>query len=610
MSGAQQGGWSLVKDLGRGIVAARKWILAYVVLLLIPSSIMLYTYYQRSSQILEEEVSQTMQQTLKQAGINLSYRMDHVRDISNSLFMNLKLYENLERSDRISEQIHQSQELLNLLESAQTNSDIVRARLFTEPTKVYGADRINLFPLESLKKRSWYQPIIDAGGGIVWTWDYRESFLDKGEQYIISCARMLRNPAHYDETMGVLMIDVSEKTITDVISELDFPSRTYSYIVDRSGTVIYSADRSLIGTKLVSSHEAETIGNSDEGIFKRTEGNEDLYVLYSAIHPTGWKLVVEVPKVEISRRTAALNQFSSIATLIGMTVMFLVLVFVLLAIIVQGMNRRVKTVLKMIRTEGIERLEERRFGSDGDFHLLERNVDHLIHRVKNLMEEVYQTKVMEREAQLRALQAQINPHFLYNTLDTINWLAVAREADDISQMVQGLSDYFRLSLNKGKDYVTVSDELDLAKVYLEIQQNRFPSSFTFIIEASLDTDRYMTPKLILQPIVENALLHGIRKRRGKIGTISIRVLLEDEDLLLLVTDDGIGMEEDLAVKLLTVPRPEAHADGSGSSYGLYNVNERIRLFAGSTYGLTIRSRPGEGTTVLVRLKAILMDERK
>jgi two-component system, sensor histidine kinase YesM len=608
--GALYRGWNRLKDLGQGIGAAKKWVLAYFVLLLIPTSIMLFAYYQRSSLIVEEEVSRTMQQTLKQAGINLSYKMDHVVDLSNSLFMNRMLYEYLDRSGGITEQIQQSTELANLLESVQTKSEIVSARVFVDPVKVYGTDKVNIFPLGGLKQRPWFQQIVDAGGVIVWTGIYMETFLDKEGLPIISCARMLRNPNRFEETMGVLLIDVSEKMISDVINELDFPSKSAPYIVDRSGTVIYSTERALLGTKAAPELVAETFGDSEGGIFKRTVDDAEQVVVYSAIHSTDWKLVVEVPKAGISHRTASLNQFSSIATLVGMTIMFLVLVFVLLAFVVQGMNRRVRTVLKMIRTEGIERLEERRLRGDGDFHLLERNVDHLIHRVKNLMEEVYHTKVLEREAQLRALQAQINPHFLYNALDTINWLALDHKAYDVSQMIGGLSDYFRLSLNKGKDNVSVTDELHLAMVYLEIQQSRFPSAFTFTIEEEAGLSQYLIPKLTLQPIVENALLHGILGRRDKVGKISIKALLDGEVLLLVVADDGIGMDEELASKLLTVPRPDIRVDGTGSSYGLFNVNERIRLFSGGAYGLAIQSRVGEGTSVLVRLKATRQEETK
>lgn len=605
MSTSLQKGWSRVKGLGQGIAAAKKWMLAYTALILLPASAMLFGYYQKSSQILEEEVSRSMQLTLKQAGINLSYRMNHIQDISNSLFMNRKLYEYLDLSYIINEQIDQSGELLNLLQSVQTKTEIVRARVFANTSKVFGTDLVNTFPLESLKPSPWYPQIMDGGGRIVWTGGYKETYLDLGEQNIISCARMLRDPRHFDQALGVLMIDVSDRMISEIISELDFPSQIHPYIMDRNGTVIYSEERSLIGTLSPLMQDRQWTGNEEEGIARRSEGKEDRYVVYSTIRATGWKLVAEVPKAAISHRTTALNQFSGVAALIGMTLMFLILAFMLMAFVIKDMNRRIKMVLRMIRTEGIDRLEEQSPKRDGDFHLLERSVDYLIHRVKNLMEEAYRSKMLEREAQLRALQAQINPHFLYNALDTINWLALAIKATDISRMIEGLSDYFRLSLNKGKDHVSVTDELELAKVYLEIQQSRFPSSFTFAIEAEMDTDRYLVPKLTLQPIVENALLHGIRKSKGKAGSIAIRAGLEAEHLLLMVSDDGIGMSKELVKRLLVESRPDQRADGSGSSYGLYNVNERIKLFAGNASGLEIRSSEGMGTTVTVRLKAVL-----
>jgi Predicted signal transduction protein with a C-terminal ATPase domain len=580
-------------------------MLVYIVLILLPASVMLYLYYNRSTQILEEEVSRSIQQTLKQAGINLSYRMNHIEDLSNSLFMNRRLYNDLNRSGEIGEQIEQSKDLRNLLESVQTKSEIVRARVFTDPANIYGSDMLNIFPLQALKSYSWYKPIMDAGGGIVWTGNYTESYLDTGDQSIFSVGRMLRNPRHYEQTVGVLMIDVSVSMITDILSELDLPSQRTAYLVDRSGTIIYHENDGLIGTKDTLGEETKLIGTSEDGIIRHSDGKEVIYDIYTTIQPMGWKLISEVPKSDISHRTSALNQLSGVVTLIGMSIMFLIFSFFLMTFIEQGMNRRIRAIVKSIRTEGIERLDHIRPSSDSPFYLLEHSVDHLIHRVKGLMEETYSAKMQEREAQLRALQAQINPHFLYNTLDTINWLAIAREATDISAMIEGLSDYFRLSLNKGRDNVSLKDELELARVYLEIQQNRFPASFTFEIEAGLETGNYMIPKLTLQPIVENALLHGIRKARGKKGMIRLLAILEGEDLLLAVSDDGIGMNKETVDNLLSASRPEpTPAYGNGSSYGLYNVDERIKLFAGNAYGLKIRSIPGEGTTVTVRLKAV------
>jgi two-component system sensor histidine kinase YesM len=284
--------------------------------------------------------------------------------------------------------------------------------------------------------------------------------------------------------------------------------------------------------------------------------------------------------------------------------LFLTLMFVLLSFIIRGINRRLQHIIATIHREGVEWME----GSpapDGDFIMLESSVDRLILRAKMLMEQTYRAQMLEREAQLRALQAQINPHFLYNTLDTINWIAIGRNATDISRMIEGLAKYFRLSLSKGRDVVSVADEITLARVYLDIQQTRFPSSFQYETEVEDGLDNYVMPKLILQPIVENALLHGIHETKTKCGIIRITVKRIDDELLLTVCDDGLGMEEGKVKQLLAGPHIESELDGVGSSYGLYNVNERIRMYSGDQYGLSIISSLGKGTTVTLRLKAVM-----
>ena len=603
-------GWDYLKGLWQGIIAAKKWIIAYVVFILLPVTIMLASYYQRSSEILEQEVTRSMQQTLRQAGMNLTYKLDHILDISNSVFMNKELYNSLLPQSSITEQLEQMMSLRNLADTVQTNTDILRFRIFVDASRLYAADRINLFPMDMLEKRPWHKGIMEAGGGMVWTGVYRENYLDMEARDVFSVGRVLRNPLQYAEILGVLMLDIPDKVLKEVLSGVNFSTVYAPYIVDKNGKIIYtwndSADPAGAGQAAGQLPEdvQRTVLQADEGIIKRTEGRENVYVMFASIKSTGWKLLAEVSQSEIAHRAVAQNQFTSIATVIAITVLFLVLVFVLLTFTIQGLTKRIQVVLKMMRKEGVGWLEEYRHAPEGDFRLLERSVDQLIRKVNNLMEETYQAKVLEREAQLKALQAQINPHFLYNTLDMINWSAIAHHAEDTSQMIEALAQYFRLSLNKGKDNVSVADELSLAQVYLEIQQNRFPSTFAFHIEAEPGLDKYLIPKLTLQPLVENALLHGIRKAKDKRGIIRIAARLEQDTLLLSVSDDGIGMEEDTARKLLLLPRPDMRADGSGSSYGLYNVNERIRIFAGEQYGLSIETIPGQGTTIYVRVKAI------
>lgn len=598
-------GWSYLTGLGQGILAAKKWLTAYVILILIPVSVMLASFYQRSSEILEKEVTSTMQLTLRQAGINLTYKLDHIRDSSNSVFMNQVLYSNLQQKDSITAGLNQIKELRNLAETAQENEDIFRLRFFVDPARMYGGDQVNLFPLSDMQRYPWYQQVLEAGGGMVWTGVYDENYIDTGEKKIFSVARMLRNPQDYEETIGIMVIDVSRELIAEVMSELQFSEDYAPYLLDGNGRLIYSTGNT--GPQEVSQLPEDlldTIKQTDGGIVKRTVEREEVNVVYTTIGTSGWKMVARVSGAEISHRAAGMNQFTSIATLAGITILFLVLVFVLLMFLVQSMQRRVQMILRMIRKEGIGWLEDRRTLPDGDFRLLERSVDHLIRKVNNLMEESYQAKMQEREAQLRTLQAQINPHFLYNALDMINWSAISHDAEDTSQMIEALARYFRLSLNQGRDNVSISDELNLAKVFMDIQDNRFPSTFTFNIDVEPGLGQYMIPKLTLQPLVENALLHGIRKTRRKQGTITITARREQGDILLAVSDDGIGMSPEQARQLLTAPSSELRNDGTTGSFGLYNVNERIRYFAGNRYGLSIETEPDKGTVVHIRIKAV------
>ncbi|KAI7259586.1 hypothetical protein KC345_g10271 [Hortaea werneckii] len=545
-----------------------------------------------------------MQQALKQAGSNLSYRLEHIYDISNAAFMNPNLHSYLSvgADDQSMEiQLQVIKDLRFLVDTVQSNSDVFHVRLYVDQSKLYAGEKINFFSLDSLKNKAWYSPVIEANGGIVPIGDYEESFLDIGKARVFSFARMLRDPDRYDKVSGVLMIDVEEKMVADILSALQFAPGTQVYLTDSEGTIVYHPDRAMIGTKIAPAI-LDDMKQGSEGSTTLKLGAEVNDVMYTTLQPTGWRLVAQGTESQLSRRAVELTQRSEWTSLMEYVALFLILPFVLLAIIVRGMNRRVMQVITVIRKEGSEGLIELP-PVNGDFHMLERSVDHLILRVRTLVEEKYRAEIHEREAQLQALQAQINPHFLYNTLDTINWIAIGKGATDISQMIDSLAKYFRLSLNKGRSIVSVEDELSLAAVYLKIQQSRFVDAFSFVLDAEPGLGVYQMPKLILQPIVENALLHGILKSKDKRGTITISVREEEGDLVFKVSDDGIGMEEEQARQLLMEEPHRAKPDSTGSSYGLYNVNERIRLYAGNHYGISIASKPGAGTTVTVRLKA-------
>ena len=230
--------------------------------------------------------------------------------------------------------------------------------------------------------------------------------------------------------------------------------------------------------------------------------------------------------------------------------------------------------------------------------VLSDSMNTMIDKINELLEQVTTEQMRLRKAEFELLQSQINPHFLYNTLDAIIWLAEAGEQKKVVRMVRSLSEFFRTSLNRGKDIIHITEELQHVRSYLEIQQVRYQDILNYEIDVPEELGIYMIPKITIQPLVENALYHGIKNKRGS-GKIILRGRKEENRLILEVEDDGIGISKE---RLWQVKDGIQRKILTGKDiYGLYNVNERIRLNFGEEYGIDIQSTYGEGTLVQVVL---------
>ena len=231
---------------------------------------------------------------------------------------------------------------------------------------------------------------------------------------------------------------------------------------------------------------------------------------------------------------------------------------------------------------------------------LAESVNEMTEHLEEFVEKIKEDERKMRHTELRLLQEQINPHFLYNTLDTIVWLVEGNASDKAVNMVVSLSDFFRIVLSKGREIITLKEEEQHIRSYLEIQQVRYRDILEYDIQIPEELYQYKILKLTLQPLVENSLYHGIKTKRGK-GTIYVTGRLEDDKIYLDVKDTGIGMSEaELASLRSKISKPCKETD---SGFGLANVNERIRMHYGAEYGMTIESRLGEGTWVRVVIPA-------
>lgn len=238
--------------------------------------------------------------------------------------------------------------------------------------------------------------------------------------------------------------------------------------------------------------------------------------------------------------------------------------------------------------------------SDDELTILNTSFNYMIEKIGNLVDDIRIEQQNLRQTELRLMQAQINPHFLYNTLDSIIWLAEAGENEQVISMVSSLSSFFRVALSKGRDYITLEEEKTHVKSYLQIQQLRYRDILEYTIQIPEDLYEYQILKLTLQPLVENALYHGIKNKRG-VGHIKVTGKKENENLILCVYDDGIGMTEERLLYMQAVIDGECNSEENKSGFGLANVNQRLKLNYGSAYGLVLDSVYGAWTKVTITI---------
>ena len=284
-------------------------------------------------------------------------------------------------------------------------------------------------------------------------------------------------------------------------------------------------------------------------------------------------------------------------------VVSLLFIMILMVMINQYIDHPIKKLIKHMKKLEVGRFSDKIEDDRTDeFGKVYQAYNSMTVEIEKLIQELYQEKLVKREMELKILQEKINPHFLYNTLDTINWIAMENQVEDISKMVISLSTMYRLTFNKGRDLISIDDVMTSISCYLDIQQIRYGESFVYEIDCAEDTKQLEILNLIIQTLVENAIIHGMEGMKEN-GKILIKTRRDNGFLTIEVTDNGIGMDED-KLKLI---RASISSLGMESESGLRNVQKRIKLYYGNEYGIKIDSRKGSGTSIWVKIPAIMID---
>lgn len=420
-------------------------------------------------------------------------------------------------------------------------------------------------PLSEIAEDVWYQTV-QRSAGISW-------FVDETEEKVFSARRLpveskSGNPC-------ILVVDVDYERLFEPY-EQTLTSEYGVFITDKAGDVIYQCRR------FSEENDQYVLSYGDFAAQRKKGDSSDYTIISENSGKAGWTVWLYQPK-----RIAG-NGMRPVGSMIALTVLLCLggtgLAYLFISSMISKRLERLTATMQEVE-DGNLSVEVTSQDKD-EIGVLYRSFGNMLKRVRTLIEEVYVSKITQKESEMKALQAQINPHFLYNTLSLINWKALTAGEEDISKMTLAMSTFYRTALNRGKNTLRVEDELKNTKAYLEIQSMMHDHDFDYAVEVEPGILGYESLNLILQPLVENAIMHGIEHKTDGRGRIEIRGWLKDDCIWFSVADNGIGMSRETAQRILSM---------ESKGYGVRNVNERICLCYGEEYAIRVESVVGKGT---------------
>ena len=427
-------------------------------------------------------------------------------------------------------------------------------------------------PVSEIEETDWYQKTLEHPG-LNWFANYQEETLFSARKLAFSGAR---------EGVNILYMDVDYQKLFTPYAET-LISECGLYITDQDGKLVFEESR-------FSGKNQNYDLTYSEFLEQRDRGSTDYIILCEQSNTTGWTVWLYQPV------GLAGEAMRPIGVMAGVTILICIFAAVLAYFITSGMvSSRIERLTHFMQEVQEGSMDMQMESDDRDeIGMLYRGFGSMMKRIRTLINEVYLSKITQKEAELKALQAQINPHFLYNTLSLINWKALAAGEEDISRMTLALSTFYRTALNRGRNVLQVETELSNTRAYLEIQSMLHDGHFDYEIEAQTEILQCESLNLILQPLVENAIHHGIEEKTDGRGKITVRGWKEDNCVWFMVEDNGVGMEQEVADKILTM---------ESKGYGVRNVDERIRLCYGEKYAMKVESVVGKGTKMTIHFPA-------
>ena len=448
-----------------------------------------------------------------------------------------------------------------------------------------------------LNDQQWYKDIIDKNGKEAIVGIHNELPSNKRSPLIITVGRLVVKPFTH-ERLGVFWINVKPERLQELYKEVTLTPNTKQLIIDENNIVVFSNRNDEIGYTA----DPDIIGNSGAGYYIGKLNNERVLIVSKTSQYTSWKVVNIIPYREFMEDIIFIRNIFIISGI----VLILLAVFISF-IIANSISRPLKnlsTMMKLVE-KGNFNVEIGIQGND-EIGQLSKTFNKMIVQIKELIENTIVEGEKKRIAELKALQSQINPHFMYNTLNVIKWMAQMQTADNITNTVDSLIYLLNFSARASADFISIRDEVEFLKHYISIMKLRYYNRFDALYDIDEEVYKYKTLKFMLQPFAENSIFHGFDQKRNGYHLI-LRAGMEDETVVFSIEDDGVGMLEDDVKKVLS---EDMELKKSFNSIGISNVVKRIKLHFGNQYGVKISSIPGKGTKVVIDIPKIPFDTKE
>ena len=565
-----------------------KFLAAMIILIIVPIPLIGIISFINSSNMIENNHRASYLLNLQKSSELLDNNLKNITNIMRSITSN----ENLRNELKSSNEVIETKDNYFPIQSVNVFSRIFReytidttyidsiclydndGRLYYFGTKFSGTTVLKNNPYNKIKEKSWYKEAVNAKGKeIILGYNVLD---EKSMEFSFSSIKLVRDVDTL-KPIGLMIINAKENAFTKAFPNINPDSDEGTFLVlDKNKN---NDNSSIVFMNKEDEDIKKIVNNSKE--FNLTTLEKQGYSVSSYTNDiTGWEIVHIIKKSQLLKDTKLIGIYTAIVCLV--TILFALLLSIVFSNTINKPIKRLKRAISDVGKGKRDITEE--FGDD-EIGILGNQFKVMVKENLELNERIASSRLKQREAELKLLQAQINPHFLYNTLDSIYWLAKIKKVEDIADMAIALSDIFKLSLNKGSEITTVRNEIKQVQSYLVIQNLRYKDRFKVNINIDDKIMNHEIIKLIIQPFIENAMVHGLELKVGD-GEINITGNLEGEEIVFVIEDNGIGVED---------------LNKFNSGYGIKNVQERIKLYYGEEYGAIFESEINKGTIVTIKI---------